>query len=69
MRKALEHLHAARAELAESEHNKGGWRVRALEHVDRANRGDGKGNGGRKIGFGPRLTAQKKQGDCPSGAE
>ena len=36
MRAALEHLRAARAELQSSEHNKGGWRVRALEHVNRA---------------------------------
>jgi hypothetical protein len=36
MRAALEHLRAARAELKSAEHNKGGWRVRALEHVDRA---------------------------------
>jgi hypothetical protein len=36
MRAALEHLRAARAELRSAEHNKGGWRVRALAHVDRA---------------------------------
>jgi hypothetical protein len=36
MRRALEHLRAARAELAVAEHNKGGWRIRALENVDRA---------------------------------
>jgi len=36
MRAALEHLRAARAELQSAEHNKGGWRVRALEHVNRA---------------------------------
>jgi hypothetical protein len=36
MRRALEHLRAAREELASAEHNKGGWRVRALEHVNRA---------------------------------
>jgi hypothetical protein len=36
MESALEHLRAARAELRVAEHNKGGWRVRALEHVERA---------------------------------
>jgi hypothetical protein len=36
MRRALEHLRAAQAELRSAEHNKGGWRVRALEHVNRA---------------------------------
>ena len=36
MKAALEHLRAARAELQSAEHNKGGWRVRALEHVNRA---------------------------------
>jgi hypothetical protein len=36
MRAALGHLQAARAELQSAEHNKGGWRVRALEHVNRA---------------------------------
>jgi hypothetical protein len=36
MRKALEHLRAARAELQAAEHNKGGWRVRAIESTDRA---------------------------------
>ncbi|MGC2353445.1 MAG: hypothetical protein WA496_08620 [Candidatus Udaeobacter sp.] len=36
MRAALEHLRAARAELQSAEHNKGGWRVHALEHVNRA---------------------------------
>jgi hypothetical protein len=36
MRAALEHLRAARAELQSAEHNKGGWRMRALEHVNRA---------------------------------
>jgi hypothetical protein len=36
MKAALEHLRAARAELQAAEHNKGGWRVRALEHVNRA---------------------------------
>jgi len=36
MRRALEHLRAARAELQAAEHNKGGWRVRALENTDRA---------------------------------
>ena len=33
---ALEHLRAARAELRMAEHNKGGWRVRAIANVDRA---------------------------------
>jgi len=36
MRRALEHLRAARAELEVAEHNKGGWRIRAIEHVARA---------------------------------
>ena len=36
MRRALEHLRAARAELQAAEHNKGGWRLRAIEHTDRA---------------------------------
>jgi len=36
MRRALEHLRAARSELARAEHNKGGWRARAVSNVDRA---------------------------------
>lgn len=36
MRRALEHLRAARAELQIAEHDKGGWRVRALKNVDQA---------------------------------
>jgi len=36
MRAALGHLGAAQAELQSAEHNKGGWRVRALDHVNRA---------------------------------
>jgi hypothetical protein len=36
MQAALEHLRAARAELRVAEHDKGGWRVRALANVDRA---------------------------------
>ena len=36
MRAALGHLRAAQAELQRAEHNKGGWRVRALEHVNKA---------------------------------
>jgi hypothetical protein len=36
MRRALEHLRAARAELETAEHDKGGWRVRAIENTDRA---------------------------------
>ena len=36
MRSALEHLRAARAELRVAEHDKGGWRMHALEHTDRA---------------------------------
>jgi hypothetical protein len=36
MRRALEHLRAARAELATAEHDKGGWRVRAIENTNRA---------------------------------
>ena len=36
MERALEHLRAARAELQAAEHNKGGWRIRALENTERA---------------------------------
>jgi len=36
MRRALEHLRAARAELESAEHNKGGWRLRAIANTDRA---------------------------------
>lgn len=36
MRRALEHLRAARAALQAAEHNKGGWRDRAIENVNRA---------------------------------
>ena len=36
MDRALEHLRAARAELREAENNKGGWRERAIQNVDRA---------------------------------
>lgn len=36
MERALEHLRAARAELAVAEHDKGGWRFKALENTDRA---------------------------------
>ena len=36
MRRALEHLRAARAELDRAEHNKGGWRARAIRNVDQA---------------------------------
>ena len=36
MERALEHLRAARAELQAAEHNKGGWRLRAIENTDRA---------------------------------
>jgi hypothetical protein len=36
MDRALEHLRAARAELQAAENNKGGWKERALQHVDRA---------------------------------
>ena len=36
MRRALEHLRAARAELQAAEHDKGGWRHRAVENTDRA---------------------------------
>ena len=36
MRRALEHLRAARAELESAEHNKGGERVAAIETIDRA---------------------------------
>jgi hypothetical protein len=36
MDRALEHLRAARAELQSAEDNKGGWRERAIAHVDRA---------------------------------
>ena len=43
MERALENLRAARAELQAAEHNKGGWRIRALENVDRAIRETEKG--------------------------
>jgi hypothetical protein len=33
---ALEHLRAAQAELRMAEHNKLGWRIRALANVNRA---------------------------------
>ena len=36
MRRALEHLRAARAELQSAEHDKGGWRARAVRAVDNA---------------------------------
>ena len=36
MRRALEHLRAARAELQAAEHNKGGWRDRAIHNVNQA---------------------------------
>jgi|HubBroStandDraft_4_1064222.scaffolds.fasta_scaffold806783_1 hypothetical protein len=36
MHNALEHLRIARVELELSEHNMDGWRVRAVESVDRA---------------------------------
>ena len=36
MQLALEHLRAGRAELEKAEHNKGGWRVRAIEATDSA---------------------------------
>ena len=36
MRRALENLRAARAELQVAEHNKGGWRLRAIANTDRA---------------------------------
>ena len=36
MRLALDHLRAARAELKMAEHNKAGWRVRAIANVNRA---------------------------------
>jgi len=36
MRRALEHLRAARAELQAAEHNKGGWRARAITNVNQA---------------------------------
>ena len=36
MARALEHLRAARAELERAEHNKGGWRARAIRNVDQA---------------------------------
>ncbi|MGO9710200.1 MAG: hypothetical protein ACLQBL_15130 [Polyangiaceae bacterium] len=36
MQAALEHLRQARAELDHAEHNKGGWRDRAIESADRA---------------------------------
>jgi hypothetical protein len=36
MERALENLRAARAELQAAEHDKGGWRARALENINRA---------------------------------
>ena len=36
MKRALEHLRAAKAELERAEHNKGGWRLRAIRNVDQA---------------------------------
>ena len=36
MHRALQHLRAARAELQAAEHNKGGWRDRAIHNVDQA---------------------------------
>ena len=36
MRNALQHLRAARAELQAAEHDKGGWRTRAVRNVDQA---------------------------------
>ena len=36
MKSALDHLRAAREELRAAEHNKAGWRERALENVNRA---------------------------------
>ena len=36
MRAALENLRAARQHLEHAEHNKGGWRVRAVQNVDKA---------------------------------
>ena len=36
MRRALEHLRAAKAQLQAAEHNKGGWRDHAIENVNRA---------------------------------
>jgi hypothetical protein len=36
MRRALEHLRAARGELEIAEHDKGGWRIRAIENTNRA---------------------------------
>ena len=36
MKAALDHLRAAREELQKSEHNKGGWRLRAIGNVNQA---------------------------------
>lgn len=36
MRRALEHLRAARAELQSAEHDKGGWRVQAIKNANQA---------------------------------
>jgi hypothetical protein len=36
MENALNSLRAARASLERAEHNKGGWRVTAIQHVDQA---------------------------------
>ncbi len=36
MRRALDHLREAKAELQMAEHDKGGWRVRAIRNVNQA---------------------------------
>ncbi|MEP7014470.1 MAG: hypothetical protein ABI925_03435 [Verrucomicrobiota bacterium] len=36
MKAALDHLRAAKAELQSAEHDKGGWRVRAIRNVNQA---------------------------------
>jgi hypothetical protein len=36
MQQALEHFRQARASLDKAEHNKGGWRDRAIEAADKA---------------------------------
>lgn len=36
MRRALDHLRQAKTELEMAEHDKGGWRVRAIKNVNQA---------------------------------
>ena len=36
MQRALDHLRAAKAELEQASHDKGGWRSRAIKNVEQA---------------------------------